>query len=137
MANDEKITSLKQCETTTYRGLGEEARTEYRKVCQIMIDRGTLKKDDLPVVAVYAQALVSSINYQKRIDEEGPVVHYKDRYGAPKSEPSPYVKMKKDADKTISTYALILGLSPLGRKRLKAEAPEQKSASEVWDEQDD
>ena len=137
MIGDDKVTSLKQCETSIYKYLSDPVRTEYRKVCQLLIDRGVLKKDDLPSVAIYAQAVITGLEAQERLDTDGPVEYEIDRYGHERCKSSPYVKIKKEADRTVSTYALILGLAPLGRKRLKAAAPEQKSASELWDEQDD
>ena len=137
MNNDDLVTSINQCKTTSYLSLGKPARHEYLKVCRFMIEHRTLKTCDLPVVAAYAQAQIDVREAQKVIDKLGPVIVGEDRYGNGKTEVNPAVKIKKDASTLVSNLALMLGFTPLGRKRLKGEELPQKSASEVWDEQAD
>ena len=134
---DDLVKTLRECRTTSFLGLGEQARTEYLKVCRFMIAHGTLKTCDLPVVASYAQAQVDVREAQKEIDRLGMVITGTDRYDNPKTEVNPAVKIKKDASTLVSNLALMLGFTPLGRKRLKGEEAPPKSASEVWDEQQD
>ena len=135
--NQDLVTSITQCRTTSFLNLGEAARLEYLKVCRFMIKHRTLKTCDLPVVAAYAQAQVDIREAQKVIDQLGMVIVGEDRYGNGKTEVNPAVKIKKDASSLVSNLALMLGFTPLGRKRLKGEEAPPKSASEVWDEQQD
>ena len=71
---DDLVKTLRECRTTSFLGLGEQARTEYLKVCRFMIAHGTLKTCDLPVVASYAQAQVDVREAQKEIDRLGLVI---------------------------------------------------------------
>lgn len=135
--NQDLVDSINQCKTTSYLTLGKPARHEYLKVCRFMIEHRTLKTCDLPVVAAYAQAQIDMREAQKAIDKLGMVITGTDRYDNPKTEVNPAVKIKKDASTLVSNLALMLGFTPLGRKRLKGEEAPQKSASEVWDEQQD
>ena len=121
MKNDDLVTTFNQCRTTSYYALGPEARLEYTKACRIMMARGTLRIGDLPVVAAYAQAQIDVRKAQKEIDRLGLVLVSKDRYGNPKHEANPAVKIRKDAANQVSNLALMLGFTPLGRKRLKGE----------------
>jgi len=127
MKNDDLVTTFSQCRTTTYFALGPEARQEYAKACRIMMARGTLRIGDLPVVAAYAQAQIDVREAQKEIDRLGLVLVSEDRYGNPKHEANPAVKIRKDAANQVSTLALMLGFTPLGRKRLKGEETPPKS----------
>ena len=137
MKNDDLVKTFSQCRTTSYFSLGPDARKEYEKACRIMMARGMLRAGDLPVVAAYAQAQIDVREAQKEIDELGLVLVGKDRYGNPKHEANPAVKIRKDAANQVSTLAVMLGFTPIGRKRLKGEEPPQKSASEQWEDQDD
>jgi P27 family predicted phage terminase small subunit len=92
-----------------------------------MMARGTLRIGDLPVVAAYAQAQIDVREAQKEIDRLGLVLVSEDRYGNPKHEANPAVKIRKDAANQVSTLALMLGFTPLGRKRLKGEETPPKS----------
>ena len=126
------VTSISQCRTTSYFNLGESARHEYLKVCRFMIEHGTLKTCDLPVVAAYAQAQIDMREAQKAIDKLGMVIIGNDRYDNPKTEVNPAVKIKKDASTLVSNLALMLGFTPLGRKRLKGEETPPKSPADEW-----
>ena len=121
MKNDDLVTTFSQCRTTSYFALGSEARLEYTKACRIMMARGTLRIGDLPVVAAYAQAQIDVREAHKEIDKLGLVLVSEDRYGNPKHEANPAVKIRKDAANQVSNLALMLGFTPLGRKRLKGE----------------
>lgn len=136
-SKDDLVKTIRECRTTSFLGLGDQARTEYLKVCRFMIAHGTLKTCDLPVVAAYAQAQVDVREAQKEIDRLGMVIVGEDRYGNGKTEVNPAVKIKKDASTLVSNLALMLGFTPLGRKRLKGEEAPQKTASEAWDERED
>ncbi len=127
MKNDDYVVTFSQCRTTSYFSLGQEARLEYTKACRIMMARGMLRVGDLPVVAAYAQAQVDVREAQKEIDRLGLVIVSSDRYGNPKHEANPAVKIRKDAANQVSNLALMLGFTPLGRKRLKGEEVAQKS----------
>lgn len=134
----EAITTFAQCRTSSYLTLGEDARREYEKACRFMIGVGTLRSSDLPVLATYAQAQVDIRKAQESIDELGLVILESDRNGHPKYNPNPAVKMRRDAEKVVANLALMLGFTPLGRKRLKGEESiKQKSARDLFEEEDD
>lgn len=127
MKTEDLVTTFSQCRTTSFYSLGPDARQEYTKACRIMMARGTLRIGDLPVVAAYAQAQIDVREAQKEIDKLGLVLISQDRYGNPKHEANPAVKIRKDAANQVSNLALMLGFTPLGRKRLKGEETPPKS----------
>ena len=133
----DQVTTFRQCRTTSFLSLGPDAQKEYEKTCRFLIAKGTLRSCDLPLVASYAQAQIDIRIAQKSIDDLGMVLKGVDRYGNPKYDANPAVKIRRDAEKQIANFALMFGFSPLGKKRLKGEEPQKKTASEVWDEQQD
>lgn len=133
----DQVTTFSQCRTTSFLGLGDDARKEYEKTCRYLIWKGTLRSCDLPLVAAYAQDQITMRDAQKHIKDHGLVLKGKDRYGNDKYDPNPAVKIRNDAAKRMESFALMFGISPLGKKRLKGEEPPKKTASEEWDEQDD
>jgi P27 family predicted phage terminase small subunit len=133
----DQVTTFSQCRTTSFLSLGDDARKEFEKTCRFLIAKGTLRSCDLPLVASYAQAQIDIRTARKSIDDLGMVLKGIDRYGNPKYDANPAVKIRRDAEKRLESFALTFGITPLGKKRLKGEEPPKKTASEEWDEQND
>ena len=128
----DEITKFSQCKTSSYTVLSDEGKVEYEKVCRDMIAKKTLRGSDLPVISAYAQSMVDIVEANKSIDDLGLILKEHDKNGNPKYNPNPAVKIKRDAEKQVANIALMLGFTPLGRKRIKPEDPIGESPLDNW-----
>ena len=128
----DEITKFTQCKTSSYTVLSEEGQIEYEKVCRDMIAKKILRGSDLPVISAYAQSMVDIVEANKSIEELGLILKEHDKNGNPKYNPNPAVKIKRDAEKQVANIALMLGFTPLGRKRIKVDDPAAESPLDKW-----
>jgi len=120
-----------------YRSLTDKQRRIFRNVVTDLDQRQMLRLTDLPVIASYAQSVVLARLACKDLEKRGLVLEEEDKYHGKRLKENPSYGIFRKAQSAIAQNAVLLGLTPTGRKRLKSEEVPPKSASEAWDEQED
>ena len=131
----DKQEQLKIFGSTDYKALTDAERTVFKQVVNTLSETGLFHFEDIPVIAGYARNVVLARIAVKDVQRLGTVIEFKDR-GFTKYKTNPAVDIMTKAQNAYETTAIKLGLTPTGRKRLKGEQ-KSKTASEVWDDQDD
>jgi len=106
-----------------------EAREEWRRAAQDLIDRKVLAKSDLPALEAYAMAFAQMKRLQPLAAEADPIIVAKS--GAVKNHPA-HVAFQKYLT-IVLRYQSELGLTPASRNRRANQMPTQ---GDEWDEFD-
>jgi P27 family predicted phage terminase small subunit len=94
-----------------------EARKEWRKLAQILIDLRVLSLGDLDALAAYCTHYQIWIDAKAKVQEHGAVI------ANPKTgwfEISPFLKVADDASSRMKQFMVEFGMTPASRSRVKA-----------------
>lgn len=103
-----------------YKALTEQERSVFRGVVDTLVERGTFQPVDIPVIASYSRNVVLARIAFRDVQKLGTVIGFKDR-GCQKWKTNPAVDIMNKAQLAYESTAIKLGLTPIGRKRLKGE----------------
>ena len=120
-----------------YRSLTDKQRRIFRDVVTELDQRQMLRLTDVPVIASYARSAILARLAREELEAHGLVVVEEDKYHGRRMKENPAFSIYSRAQSAMAQTAALLGLTPTGRKRLKSEEAPAKTASEVWDEQQD
>lgn len=134
MTNEERT---KIYNSGDYRSLTDKQRRIFRDVVADLDRRQMLQLTDVSVIASYARSVILARLASKELEQRGLVLEEEDRYHGKRLKENPAYSVYNRAQSAIAQTAVLLGLTPTGRKRLKSEEVPPKSASEQWDEQND
>jgi len=110
--------------------LGPEAREEWRRAAQDLVDRKVLAKSDLPALEAYAVAYAMMRKLQPIAAKSDPVI-INEKTGAVKKNPA-HVMLTNYLNICLR-YQGELGLTPASRNRRAVSAP---TAGDEWDQYD-
>lgn len=119
-----------------YRSLTDAQKRVFRQVIEDLDGRGLFKATDISVIASYSRNVILARLASKELEKHGILIAEEDKYHGTKLKQNPAVDILQKTQRAMEDTAIRIGLTPTGRKRLRDEASE-KSASEVWDDQDD
>lgn len=125
-------TNLSVYATADYKGLSADERRLFQSVVKEMDNRGIFKHTDAPVIASYARNVVLARLAMAEIQKYGVLIKEEDNYHGTKLRENPAISVLNKAQKSYEESAIKLGLTPVGRKRLKNEDKKEKSPLDSW-----
>ena len=119
-----------------YRSLSDAQKRIFKQVVEDLESRDLFRSTDISVIASYSRNVILARLASREIEKHGIVLEEADKYHGMKRKQNPAVDILQKAQRAMEDTAIRLGLTPTGRKRLKAEE-KLRTASEEWDEQED
>ena len=119
-----------------YRSLSDAQKRIFKQVVEDLESRDLFRSTDISVIASYSRNVILARLASREIEKHGIVLEEADKYHGMKMKQNPAVDILQKAQRAMEDTAIRLGLTPTGRKRLKAEE-KLRTASEEWDEQED
>ena len=119
-----------------YRSLSDAQKRIFKQVVEDLESRDLFRSTDISVIASYSRNVILARLASREIEKHGIVLEEADKYHGVKMKQNPAVDILQKAQRAMEDTAIRLGLTPTGRKRLKAEE-KLRTASEEWDEQED
>lgn len=119
-----------------YRSLSDAQKRIFKQVVEDLESRDLFRSTDISVIASYSRNVILARLASREIERHGIVLEEADKYHGVKMKQNPAVDILQKAQRAMEDTAIRLGLTPTGRKRLKAEE-KLRTASEEWDEQED
>jgi len=115
-----------------YRSLSTSERPIFMSAVKMLDERGVFNFCDTPVLASYARNVVLARTASKDIYKLGIVVEFQDR-GCTKYKENPAIGVMQKAQTAAENTALKLGITPLGRQRIKEGKNKKTKGEELMD----